>query len=740
MVSAVLRRLLAEWFLLALALCALVAGAAHLGALDRADAFAYDRLLPLVEREADARVVIVKIDDPSLANLGAWPWKRSVHGELFDRLATAAPKAVLFDVIITEPSVDAREDAAMTTAMAKLPRVVAPVLLTNNFAGGLHASMPIPQLSEVSKLGTIAVLPDDDGVVRSVDLSQTDDAGVRWPLMTTLLDDSLPQSGVLRVPFNVPEGSYVSFSVSDVLAGNVPADFLKDKYVLIGATATGLGDRYPTPNAGIRSTLPGIEIHANVLDALLNGLSVQRVDAVWVAVLPVLLLLGCLLLLRERFHLWIFVGLTVSYVIFVMAALWLHLIWLPPSASVLGLIAAYVLWSWRRMAVILGHVRGELISWRSQTGAVAELLPHPPSSALTPHSLELDMTRAHHLSEFVTSSLQQLPVAVLLLDASGKVLMHNKMAQAVLTQQILIGSLAQELLDMPSLAVADLDNCEFNTKAGVYQLHVVALTFKSAEGYVVWQISLIDLSNERAAQRQRGELMAFLSHDLRVPQVGILSLLEMHRAANSTLSTEKLLEGVGEKAQKTLDAANDLVHLAQAQDGQYNMQEVNLVTLIQSATNQIRAQAGAKKISLALNRSMDELFDSTWTLGDAGMLTRALMNLLTNAIRYSPSNTAVDVSLNLHDLHASCTINDQGQGMEPAQVAQLNQMMASGIAATHMPKLKSDAAGSLGVGLHMVATVVRHHGGSVVFASAGLNAGTTVKVTLPVLPADDLLL
>jgi signal transduction histidine kinase len=464
------------------------------------------------------------------------------------------------------------------------------------------------------------------------------------------------------------------------------------------------------------------------------------VDALWAAVLPMLLLLGCLLLLRERFHLWAFLGFMVSYAAFVMIALWFYLVWLPPSASMLGLIAAYVLWSWRRMAVILNHVRGELVSWRLQTGAVTELLPLPPTSALTPHSLELDMTRAHHLSEFVTGSLQQLPVAVLLVDATGKVLMHNKMAQSVLADQTLIGSLASELLDMPSVAMANLDGCEFNTKTGVYQLHVVALTFKSADGHVVWQISLIDLSNERAAQRQRGELMAFLSHDLRVPQVGILSLLEMYRSPHSTLSADSFLNGVGEKAQKTLDAANDLVHLAQAQDGQYNMQEVNLVTLAQSAASQVRAQAGAKKITITLSRSMDDLFDLTWVMGDAGMLTRALMNIFTNAIRYSHSNTSVNVSLNMHDTHARYTIADEGLGMSESQTAQLNQMMTSGVATTHAPQHQSDVAGSLGVGLHMVATVVRHHGGSVVFASDGLGAGTTVHITLPVLPADTLAL
>jgi signal transduction histidine kinase len=137
---------------------------------------------------------------------------------------------------------------------------------------------------------------------------------------------------------------------------------------------------------------------------------------------------------------------------------------------------------------------------------------------------------------------------------------------------------------------------------------------------------------------------------------------------------------------------------------------------------------------------MDDLFDLTWVMGDAGMLTRALMNIFTNAIRYSHSNTSVNVSLNMHDTHARYTIADEGLGMSESQTAQLNQMMTSGVATTHAPQHQSDVAGSLGVGLHMVATVVRHHGGSVVFASDGLGAGTTVHITLPVLPADTLAL
>ncbi|GHA74898.1 hypothetical protein GCM10009007_14980 [Formosimonas limnophila] len=83
------------------------------------------------------------------------------------------------------------------------------------------------------------------------------------------------------------------------------------------------------------------------------------------------------------------------------------------------------------------------------------------------------------------------------------------------------------------------------------------------------------------------------------------------------------------------------------------MLEVNAVTLLQLAMSQIQAQATAKDIRLELNRTMDNLFEHTWVWGDAGMLTRAFMNLLTNAVRYSDSGRRLHITVSGHEHQSS---------------------------------------------------------------------------------------
>ena len=734
--------------MLACVILALVGWLSGSGLTLRSDNFMYDYLLPQHERVADSRIVLLRIDERSMETLGAWPWRRSVHGELFEKLAEAGPRAVLFDVILTESADDTNEDMRMVSGMASLKQgsLVAPVLMTNNLEGSLHVTLPIDSVQSVAKLGHIAILPDDDGVVREVGLSMMDESGKSWPLMSTLLDDGLvlPVSGTLRIPFNVPQNHYMSFSVSDVLAGRVPVSFLRDKYILIGATAVGLGDRFPTPNAKSFSTMPGVEIQANVLDALLNGLNVKVLSGWGWALLPVMVLLVGLLLLRERYHLLVFVTCIVLYVMVVSGALWFWLWWIPPVASLCGLAAAYVFWSWRRMAVMLRHVKFELIEWRAQTGAVDLLLPSVSANGIAPHALELNIAHAQHLSQFVTGSLQDLPVAVLLVGTDGVVLMHNTMAQTVFARQQLLHSSVMELLDLNTAFDSNvLEGYEWLRGTKVYRVHVVPMRFSNSEGvdtsaHVIWQIILIDLSNERTAQHQRNELMTFLSHDLRVPQVGILSLLEMFRWPVSPLTIDSLIEQVGEKVHHTLEVAGGLVHLSHAQDGHYMLMEVNMVDVLDSVTRQISAQASAKSIRLIVDDSMHDLFEQAWVWGDSGMLTRTLLNLLSNAVRYSEAQTCIYVSLRFENNDVVCSILDQGQGMSTEQITRLNQSIAGQIPIHN--ESSPDAAGSLGVGLHMVATVVRDHHGRVVFRNAselGFEHGTQVEVYLPALPVEE---
>ena len=736
-------RLLIEWWIVLSLLLLLILGVLNRPSITLANDYIYDRLLAAHERVANDQIVLITIDEASIGALGRWPWPRTTHAELFDVLAQQQPKAVLFDVLLTEPTTD---DARLGASIAKLPFLAAPVLMDLDGSGQWRTTLPVESVQRVSQLGHIALSPDADGVVRTVPLSRKDDQGREWPLLTTLLvgaDRRTDESSMLRVPFNVPQGSYIEFSYQDVLQGQVPEGFLKNKYILIGATATALGDRYPTPSSGHWGVMPGVEIQANILDALLGNLSVKTWTSALVPIAPVVVLLLLLLFIHERYHLWVFVAVSAAYLALVCFMLWQYLIWLPPVLGLSGLLAAYVLWSWRRLSVMLRYVGSELNDLRQQTGQVFQYLPEVQGwHLLRPRTLEVDIAHAQYLSHFVTNSLQQLPIAMCLLDSAGRILMQNHAAKqlfgSVLNQdfaQVMMKFDEQASAWLPSLASdwQALQDKEVSDAQGrAFELHVIPIEITDSalfeKEHRLWQISFVDLSNERTAQRQRNELMTFLSHDLRTPQVDILALMDLYRAQYTITNNDELMQEISVRVHRTLDWANDLVELSRAQSREfYQMLEVNLFELAFTAVQQVLPSAMEKQIEIVLDEAVHDEFEQAYVMADGNMLVRALVNLLTNALRYSHPHSTIRISAVFTDTTVTCCIQDEGVGMSLEQVNQLNQGISMRRSSSNK---KPDAAQSLNVGLHMVMSVIRQHHGQLHFESQ-LGLGTTVQVSLP---------
>lgn len=85
----------------------------------------------------------------------------------------------------------------------------------------------------------------------------------------------------ILIPFLGPPGHVHHISYVDALRGNIPTAALRNKWVLVGATAQGLGDAYPTPRPGEGVAMPGIEIMANVLNALQTKHSIRPLGRGW---------------------------------------------------------------------------------------------------------------------------------------------------------------------------------------------------------------------------------------------------------------------------------------------------------------------------------------------------------------------------------------------------------------------------------------------------------------------------
>jgi CHASE2 domain-containing sensor protein len=315
----------------------------------------------------DDRVVIVAIDAKSLDEVGRFPWPRSVHAQLIDRLTADGVRGIGMDVTMSTPSNDPNNDQLVAAAMHRNGKVVLPAFAEAvNLGGPLQEALPAPAIAQsVAALGQVDVAKDSDERVRGAYLK----AGLGsayWPSLALALlqlghaapatlpglhdplhNDASPylwmRDNYVLLRYAGPRGTFGSLSYADVLNNRVPASLLKDRWVLVGATAEGLGDILQTP----QSPMPGVEYQANVLESLERGLLVTPLDfvrqlALSAALLAVPLLLYGLPGLGRNWAL--LLTSTLLVLASCVALLRVAYLWWPPASCLVVIAVEFVAW------------------------------------------------------------------------------------------------------------------------------------------------------------------------------------------------------------------------------------------------------------------------------------------------------------------------------------------------------------------------------------------------------------
>jgi CHASE2 domain-containing sensor protein len=268
------------------ALAALVALVAALTpALERAELAAIDARFGLRGTQPVSDVAVVGIDERSFSELDQrWPFPRTLHARMIDRLREAGARRIVYDVQFTEPSEDEDEDLALYDAVARAKNVI--------LATG-----------EVDDQGRTRVLGGDENLAQAdaraaASTFPTDPGGAirRYAAEDTHLA-TIPalfggRGGL--IDFRGPTGTIPTYSFADVLGGDAP---VRGKIVVVGATAPALQDVHPTA-AGDRP-MSGAEIQANAIWTALHDDPLRKL-AGWVA-FAIAVLLGALAAAGVRF-------------------------------------------------------------------------------------------------------------------------------------------------------------------------------------------------------------------------------------------------------------------------------------------------------------------------------------------------------------------------------------------------------------------------------------------------------
>ncbi len=234
--------------------------------------------------------------------------------------------------------------------------------------------------------------------------------------------------------------------------------------------------------------------------------------------------------------------------------------------------------------------------------------------------------------------------------------------------------------------------------------------------------SAVDLSEIRRAERLRSELIEYLSHDLRSPLISSLYLVSQEREDADADKNVTPLVQVEKNINKTLKMIDDLLGLTRAENlSVEQLQPVFFENLVESTKDQLLPQAKQRNITLTTK----EIDEDVWVTADSSLLERAFVNVVGNAIKYSPEGTEVIVSTWIKDKKWIVTdIIDQGIGIPESRIDKLFQRFHRD------PDVQKNYQGT-GLGLALVATVLKQHGGTVA-ASSIENEGTTITLSLPI--------
>ena len=848
---------------------AVVLAAAWRGWLWRLDLVLYDAQLALWRTVPPDDVVLVVIDEESLDRIGRWPWPRARHAELLDRLREAGVRAVALDLIFAEPdALDPDGDRRLAEALEEFPGAVLPVLVEQRAGGTLVERLPLPSLAVTADgLGHVHVELDADGIVRSQFLRE----GLgdpHWPALALALLEQVsgrpldPMPGErapersagpapvlgrwlrdyrVLVPFGGPAGHFQRLSYAQVLNAEFLPGSLRGRIVLVGVTATGLGDTLPTPVSGQRRPMPGVEFNAHVLQALRTGTAITPLPLGWQMLLGgalTLLPLLCYPRLRPRQALLAAVAGTLAAPLLALLLLFASQLWFPPAAAMLGVLLGYPLWSWRRLEGAVRYFERELAlvqhetaersrlttlsgprqalsfvcavtglgGWRlmeagrtlAEEGAAPAAPSHTPGMrfevdgdglwarvysdegerwlgvAWPPpgdhaQTVELlgavaDRCRAvvreagGDVVELVESRIAALQEAaadlrasralldgglahmqdgLLLADCAGNVLLANPGAAHAL--DLVAGDLPhRSLLDIlqrltplhegdwrEHLATVLLRRATWRQPArdgAERELLVSGAPLSDSDATLLGVVvTLTDVSALRESERQRAELLGFLSHDLRAPLHSVLALVDLAQGDDNPGAQRRTLTRIEAATRDTLSLADQFLDLTRAESGTLTRRaDVDLVGVVLDARDQVWAQAEAAGVALRTEFECDEAL----LLGDTRLLVRALVNLLGNAVKWSPQGGEVVVSLEDVGELFRLQVRDRGPGIDPDDQQRLFQRFSRARA------LDGRERGGIGLGLTLVKAVAEAHGGSVsVHSTPG--AGACFEMCLP---------
>lgn len=354
-------------------------------------------------------------------------------------------------------------------------------------------------------------------------------------------------------------------------------------------------------------------------------------------------------------------------------------------------------------------------------------------------SLQIQMTRIRQNENHLQSVLSNMINGIVMMDASGSILIMNERAEQILgiSAAKLIGRHYREMKQQFELSQLIIEG--FETKSHIHEeitfyypeerlleLNIVPIYQGSSSDLGGVLLVLQDVSAIRRLERMRSEFVANVSHELKTPIAAVKGFAEtlLGGAVKDEETTKAFLGIIYDESERLNRLIGDILELSKIESRRAPL-ILSPVDIKQFMTNTIailEVSADQKQIEVNLT-SPEELYME----GDEDRLRQIFVNLLSNAISYTPEGGKIFVNISLTEQEkVQITIKDTGIGIPEKDLPRIFERFY------RVDKARSRGSGGTGLGLSIVKHLVEMHRGTITVESA-VGEGTTFTLELPLM-------
>ncbi len=578
-----------------------------------------------------------------------------------------------------------------------------------------------------------------------------------------------------------PAGSFSgnTLSLTDLIDGRLDTEKLRGKYVLLGATAAAMSDRVASPFARYAgddgnqngALVSGVEVLANALATMLRSRFYKETPDWAAAVFAALIaaaVIGGLRLARGRYELLKQIGVLIGLVVVILVLSYLSFsrsLILPPVIPALVSLT---------VAAPLTLLRLALTASASLDARIAELVFE--SAALSPLKLrgQVETGRLNWIprgteakaealavlqkrllarTRFVDLALRSVEDGLIIADTQGLIAFANPRAAQIFgapDKQMFGGNLFEHLnLAVTGGHVPDQTQIERMTREILPQLlngrasieREIAISGSPTRFYTLRMATvngdndgrpigivatISDITKQRELRQMQTDVMALVTHEMKTPLTAIQGMSEvLMKFEPEAAKRREMNQAINEAAQRLKRMIDEYLDLTRLESGARPLRLTykRVESLIEHNLLLIEPLAALRGIRL--KREVAEHLPAL--LADADLISCALTNLVTNAIKYSPVNTEITVSARADADSLVLSVTDQGYGV-PAE-----HRMLIFEKFYRVPRVEDADAPGAGLGLAMVREIAELHGGRVMVDS-GVGSGSTFTLRLPFNP------